>query len=414
MTWFARLAIAAGLCVSGEAVGEESAGPIRARVLATRLETEVAVELRNGQKWSGTLSDVSENHFLLLAEPDKETRKRLRLGSGMKLKKNLPFEDVVALDGAVSADVVEKYLVLGADHTAAMQVRLAAAALGGFRVRASAGSSMVLLEKVESSAPFEYVVLTVSEKGEKELDDWGAKGFHAVPNTVGSWLGKPSVVLERTPEDTAPRDYRVLAASREGTLEKELLDAVAQGYRVTGLTKPGERVALLESRAASSSRAEHRLLSDVDSALLRREAEDGYQLVSCSDGERLCVLEKMESGNEPYSFLAARQLSTLEKELNDLGSRGHQFLPPAFGRDSETFAVLKDTRSSSAFEYRGISRNRADELQSDIAGLVREGFAVAAMTSDTTSAYAGGGALGAAASEAMAKAIVVMERLTSK
>ena len=62
---------------------------IRARLLATRLETDVTVELLNGQKWKGALTDIAEKSFLLLAEPDKETRKRLKLSSGMKLKKNL-------------------------------------------------------------------------------------------------------------------------------------------------------------------------------------------------------------------------------------------------------------------------------------------------------------------------------------
>jgi hypothetical protein len=199
---------------------------------------------------------------------------------------------------------------------------------------------------------------------------------------------------------------------------------VRQGYRIVGLTRPNQRVVLLESQVPSAGAppvpADYRLTSDLESAKLSRQVEDGYRLVACSDGERFCVLERAGSAKEAYEFLAAARLSTLETELNELGGRGYRLHPNALGRDSEAFAIMVDTRSSTAFEYRVISRHRADEVQAEVALLARDGFEVAAVTSDTkglTTPGAGGfvgGALGAADKEMMADAIVVMERSASK
>src|SRR5262245_21906564 len=105
---------AARLCVTGIAIAEDSSNMIRPRLLATRMYAEVSVALRNGQKWHGDLIGIGEKGVLLLAEPDKETRKSLELGSDKRLKKALSFDDILVLESPASAELVKKYLVLQA------------------------------------------------------------------------------------------------------------------------------------------------------------------------------------------------------------------------------------------------------------------------------------------------------------
>jgi hypothetical protein len=418
-----RWTLAAGLCAGWETYAGESTGAIRARLLATRLETELTVELRNGEKWKGSLAEIHETSFLVLAEPDKETRKRLRLGSGMKLKKTLAFDDVVGLEGGVASEIVEKYLVLGADDAASMHVRLAAAAAGGYRVRASAGLRVVVLENVESDSLTEYALFTISEKGEKDLDDLGAQGFRVVPRTLGSRLGTPSLILERRVDEADPCDYRVLAAAREGTLEKELKDAAAQGYGVVGLTTTGQKFVLLEavvpSAGTETAPPDYRLLWDLDSTL-SQQPKDGYRLIACSDGERLCVFQKTSDplDDDAYLFLGAKTISTLEKELNEAALRGYRLHPGAFGVEgegiwfAELFAILEKPGSTLRFEYRVFSSDRTSKIQEEVALAAREGFQVVALTSGKKDMSGTGFTLGGTV--APIDVLVVMERSTSK
>jgi hypothetical protein len=391
----------ASLFLEAGAAAEETAGQIRARLLATPLESDVAIGLRIGQTWKGTLTELKENGLRVHAAPDPETRKRLRVDSGTKLNKTFKFDDVVALEGPVSADLVARYLVLEAVEPYRMRDLLTAAAGGGFRLRAGAGARVVVLERVESGGPFAYAVPRDQwEKSEKELAEWGAQGFRIVPSTIGAWLGKPGAVLERSPEESQPKSYRFLSTAREGTLDREFLEVVGQGYRPVGLTTPGPRVAILETGAPGSPASDYRLLSDVDSAQLTGLVRDGYRLSFCSDGEKMCVAEKTAESmfENAYRLLAAPKASALEKAMNEASLQGYRLHRAAFGVLSggdvagETFAVMEKSKSSTPFEYRIFSERRVPEIQKKVGLSAGEGFEVAAMTSDLKSVPSKGGA----------------------
>lgn len=388
--WIVFSSFVVGLCFGWESSADERERQIRARLLWTPLETELEVELENGQEWNGSLVDLDESTVLLLCEPDKETRKRLGLRSGMKLKKAFRYEDIVAVDGAVKPGEVERYLVLQLEETSRMQGRLTAAALAGYRVVASAGRRNVILEKVDSSAPFAYVVPDdVGQKREGELDEWGAKGFRVAPRTIGASFGKPSAILERGADDAVPRDYRVLETSRDKPLEEEFFEAVRQGFRLVGLTTPGPTIVLLESGSpAVEENSEYQLLRDFDSEELSRAAREGKRLVACSDGEPLCVFEKTGDGlgEDAYEFLAASRISTLEEELNEAGRRGYRLHPRSLGvMDavvSESFAIMERTDSPSGFEYRIVSAKRGSDIGEKVSRAAREGFHVVTATAE--------------------------------
>lgn len=427
VTWFVAPVVAARLLFGSESGAEEGGRQLRARLLATPLETDLTVGLRNGQTWKGTFTDITDSTFRLLAEPDKETRKRMRVDAGVKLKKTFSLDDIVALEGAVSAELVERYLVLHAEEAARMKALLTASAAVGFRLLAGAGRRTVILETIESGGPFQYVVPSdMSDRSEKELDESGAEGFRVVPSSIGATLGEPSAVLERGPDDTSPRDYRVLATSREGTLEEELLEAAAQGFRVIGLTTPGQRVVILESSSppAGSTTAvpECRLLADFESPQLSQQAAEGYRLTACSDGERLCVLEKTQARlpEDPYVVLAAAKISTLEKGMNEVGHRGYRLHPAALGVQSrdgvvgEIFAVMEKTESASPLEYRIVSASRTTDIQKEVGLAAQNGFQAVAMTSETKTMAGTGGLTSVRAATDASGVFVVMERPASK
>lgn len=416
ISWMIFALVVASLFLEAGAAAEETGSQIRARLLATPLESDVTVGLRTGQTWKGKLTELNQNGLRILAEPDPETRKRLRVDSGTKLKKTFSFDDVAALEGPVSANLVAKYLVLEAVEPFRMRDLLAATAGAGFRLRVGAGARAVVLERVESGGPFAYAVPSDQwEKSEKALAEWGAQGFRIVPSTIGAWLGKPGAVLERAPDESHPRNYRLLSTGREGTLEKEFLEAVEQGYRPVGLTTPGLRLLILETGDTSSPAPDYRLLSDVDSAKLTGLARDGYRLSFCSDGEKLCVAEKTADPmvENAYVLLAAAKTSALEKAMNEAGLGGYRLHRAAFGVVSgdevpgETFAVMEMSPSNTPFEYRISSDRRVQELQKEVGLAAGEGFEVAVMTSDLKSVPSKGATENAGL-------LVVMERPQSK
>jgi hypothetical protein len=422
------------MCFVGAAFPEERGSEIRARLLATPLETKLTLELGNGQEWKGTLIELMEAGAQIVAEPDKRTRKRLGLGSGMKLKKVLPYDDIVALEGALNGELLEKYLVLEAAEPDRMRVRLAVASAGGFRLLAGAGRRTVILERSDSGGPFEYTVPSdVRDKREQELDEWGAQGFYLVPGTIGAWFNEPSALLERAPWDASRRDYRVLEMSQRDTMERELLGALREGFRLVGITASGKPIALLEAVAASDTvervAREYRLLQDFESMDLDRAVRDRYRLVACSDGELLCVFEQTPEGLEDgaYRLLVSSRISTLEKELNEAGRSGYRVHSRALGVQEalvrEIFVIIEKAKTS-AFEYRIISARGASEIQERVARAAVEGFRVVAMTSETDKTGskqlmgstlglvpgALGATLGAAWKMSSTSVLVVMER----
>jgi hypothetical protein len=384
--WFLFGSLLVGSCLGRESSADDRERAIRVRLLWTPLETILKVDLENGQQWKGTLLDASDSTVLLLCEPDKETRKRLRLGSGVKLKKEFRYEDIVEVEGAASEETVGTYLVLQIEDRSRMEARLRAAAMAGYRVLASAGRRSVVLERVDSNDSFSYVVPDdVRAKDEAELDTWGSEGFRVVPATLGASLGKASAILERRPDDAAPRDYRILEVSGD----EEILETAGRGFRLVGLTTPGPTVVLLESVSSGvAALPEYQLVREFDTDDLNRAAREGKRLVACSDGEVLCVFEKTsdEPGEDRYEFLTATRISTLEEELNEAGARGYRLHPRSFGvLDAvlnESFAVMEKPETSARFEYRILSAKRGADLGKMVTRAAQDGFRVVTATAE--------------------------------
>lgn len=138
---------------------------------------------------------------------------------------------------------------------------------------------------------------------QKELDEAAAQGFRVVtgsPTATNEW----AVLLERVAEPSAPYTYRLLATTKISTMRRELNEAAAEGYRLlprTMTSKSGllsvEVVMLAEKAPNSDSRYEYRLYATTSERKMRAEIEkaeaEGFKLAGMvSRGEHMVIMER--------------------------------------------------------------------------------------------------------------------------
>lgn len=146
--------------------------------------------------------------------------------------------------------------------------------------------------------------------------------------------------------------FRVLATNKTSTMQKEMSDAAAAGFRFVavmgGETSFGgkEVVALMQRMGASKPRYEYRLLATSKTSTMQRELQDasdaGFSFVGQTVFESLfggkevaVILERdRESGartNYEYRLVATKRTSTLQKELDEAGGAGFETLAMTVG-----------------------------------------------------------------------------------
>ncbi len=159
-------------------------------------------------------------------------------------------------------DPSERYLLLATEKTSTMQKELNKAAKEGYRLLAGSPTSKteiaMLLEKSAPPKTFEYKLLATNKAStlEKELNKAADKGFHLLRRTVvgkrgtgGSKFGfsfggfrAPATapdeilaVLEKGPDSGRRYQYLVLDTMRTSTMQKEISEAVQEGYEVAAM-----------------------------------------------------------------------------------------------------------------------------------------------------------------------------------
>ena len=136
-------------------------------------------------------------------------------------------------------------------------------------------------------------------------------------------------------------DYRILATSRTSTMEKELNEAAASGYRFSkvmgGKTAIGgkEVVIAMVKNPASADQAvpRYKLLATTRTSTMQRElqqcADAGYEYLgqtifeTAVGGKEVVVIMEQTAGRAAsatlYRLLATSKTSSMEKELNEAG-----------------------------------------------------------------------------------------------
>ncbi len=157
-----------------------------------------------------------------------------------------------ASDGQTGSGVGIDYHVIATSKTSTMEKELNEAAEKGFQFTAVMGGEtafggnevvVVMSRASETKASrFGYRLLATSKTAtmQRELQEAADAGFQYRGQTVfNSAFGGDEVVciLERDGAAAKERvDYRLVATSKTGTLQKELLQAGAAGYQIVGMT----------------------------------------------------------------------------------------------------------------------------------------------------------------------------------
>ena len=143
-----------------------------------------------------------------------------------------------------------------------------------------------------------YLLLATARTGtmQREIDQAAAKGFRVVAASPADG-DEAIVLLERTKDKY---EYRLLAAARTGTLQREISEAAEAGYRLVprGVTRKGdELIVLMEKGPDGRAHAQYQVLSTERTATLQKEiseaSSNGYTLVAlASRGEHVAILER--------------------------------------------------------------------------------------------------------------------------
>jgi len=158
-------------------------------------------------------------------------------------------------------------------------------------------------------------------------------------------------------------EYRLLATSKTSTMERELNEAGALGFRFVavmgGETAGGDEVVVMVQRGGDiQGRYRYRLLATNRTETLEKElneaARDGFDYVGQSifksvfGGQEVVAI--VEGGSAvrsdfSYKLLATSQTSTMQRELAEAGRAGYQALGmtvgnTAFGGD-EILVVVR-------------------------------------------------------------------------
>jgi len=143
------------------------------------------------------------------------------------------------------------YRILSTAKTSTMQKEMQEAADSGFRFadvmggETAVGGSEVLVVMSRQTDPllWEYRLLAANKTStmQKELQEAGAAGFDYRGQTQfkSAFGGKEVVVILERPKDPAARisfQYQVLATSKTSTMQRELTEAAERGFEFVGLT----------------------------------------------------------------------------------------------------------------------------------------------------------------------------------
>ena len=158
-------------------------------------------------------------------------------------------------------DLTQRFLLLATTKTSTMQKELTEAAAAGYRVlvgsRTSSAEVALILEKAATPPNnYEYYLLATARTStmEKELNEQAARGFRLLSRTMTQkeqLIGGIEIlmVMEKPPGPARQYRYRLLATTRTGTLQKEMTQAVDDGYEVVGMVSRDEHMAVLEKLA---------------------------------------------------------------------------------------------------------------------------------------------------------------------
>ncbi len=162
--------------------------------------------------------------------------------------------------------------------------------------------------------------------------------------------GSPSAVAQSpSAREEIHYEYKLLATNKTSTMQKELNEAAAEGYRFEDVMGGstyfgGQEVVSILSRPAGlkpQARFEYKLLATSKTSTMQKELQEagdaGFEYASQTvfdttfgGDEVVVILERdREETNLPkyeYRLLATKKTSTMEKELREAAQQGFAFV----------------------------------------------------------------------------------------
>jgi len=153
-----------------------------------------------------------------------------------------------------------------------------------------------------------YLLLATTRTStmQEELDQAAALGFRIVTGSPTS--NEIILLLERADDPIEPRVYRLLATSRVGTFEQELNNVAAEGFRLLpktlmltsgggfGFARGAELVGIAERMPDEASHVEYRILATARTSTLQEEVSAAL--------EEGWTLVSLSGGREDFENLA--------------------------------------------------------------------------------------------------------------
>lgn len=167
-------------------------------------------------------------------------------------------------------------------------------------------------------------------------------------------------------------EYRLLATNRTSTMQKEMNEAARSNFRFGGVMG-GETafggsetvvVMLKEAAGETTRRFEYRLLATNRTSTMQKEmqqaSDEGFEYKGQTvfgttfGGNEVVIIMERESGSKAplweYKLLATSKTSTMQKELNESGVDGFQFVGVTVGKTSfggnEVVSIMRRPRAN--------------------------------------------------------------------
>lgn len=170
----------------------------------------------------------------------------------------------------------------------------------------------VAQSKLKIDPEYRYLLLSTVKTStmQKELNEASAQGFRIISAASSCGQSEMVLFLERVTQAPDTYKYKLLATTRTSTMEKELNQAAQEGYRLLPRTitaKEGfltnEIVSVLELAPKSSKRYEYRLLATTRTSTLQKEVaqaeSDGFVLVGLVGRGENMVIMEKEAEGNP-------------------------------------------------------------------------------------------------------------------
>lgn len=150
-----------------------------------------------------------------------------------------------------------------------------------------------------------------------------------------------------SPARAETTEYRVLATNKTSTMQKEMQEAAAGGFRfgatMGGSTAGGgnEVVVVMTRTGGAGQRFEYRLLATSKTSTMQRELQDaaaaGFEykgqtvFSSMFGGQEVVVILEKDRESPPkdrweYRLLATSKTSTMQRELSEAGAQGFELV----------------------------------------------------------------------------------------